>query len=50
MITTQDYSVAWDNYIWNSWNIPQSYKENRVVDPVNHKITYTLRIHRSLLP
>ncbi|MFA5346873.1 MAG: hypothetical protein WC294_01945 [Methanoregula sp.] len=23
---TQDYSVAWDNYIWNSWNIPQSYK------------------------
>jgi hypothetical protein len=24
--TTQDYSVAWDNYIWNTWNIPQSYK------------------------
>jgi len=23
---TQDYSVAWDNYLWNSWNIPQSYK------------------------
>jgi hypothetical protein len=23
---TQDYSVAWDNYIWNTWNIPQSYK------------------------
>jgi len=23
---TQDYSVGWDNYIWNSWNIPQSYK------------------------
>jgi hypothetical protein len=22
----QDYSVAWNNYIWNSWNIPQSYK------------------------
>jgi hypothetical protein len=22
----QDYSVAWDNYIWNTWNIPQSYK------------------------
>jgi len=40
---THDYSVAWDNYIWNSWNIPQPYKENRVVDSVNHKITYTLR-------
>jgi hypothetical protein len=24
--TTQDYSAAWDNYIWNTWNIPQSYK------------------------
>jgi hypothetical protein len=24
--TTQDYSVAWDNYIWNTWNVPQSYK------------------------
>jgi hypothetical protein len=23
---TQDYSVAWDYYIWNTWNIPQSYK------------------------
>ena len=23
---TQDYSVAWDNYIWNTWNVPQSYK------------------------
>jgi hypothetical protein len=22
----QDYSVAWDNYIWNTWNIPQAYK------------------------
>jgi hypothetical protein len=23
---TQDNSVAWDNYIWNTWNVPQSYK------------------------
>jgi hypothetical protein len=23
---TQDYSFAWDNYIWNTWNVPQSYK------------------------
>jgi len=24
-----DYSVAWDNYIWNTWNIPPSYKGSR---------------------
>lgn len=24
--TIQDYSLAWDDYIWNKWNIPQSYK------------------------
>lgn len=30
---TQDYSVAWDNYIWNSWNIPQSYKTYKFGNP-----------------
>jgi hypothetical protein len=30
---TQDYSVAWDNYIWNTWNIPQSYKISRSGTP-----------------
>jgi hypothetical protein len=40
---TQDYSVAWDNYIWNSWNIPQSYKVSRFVDPGNGAITYDLK-------
>jgi hypothetical protein len=24
--TTQDYSVAWDNYIMNTWNFPQGYR------------------------
>ena len=40
---TQDYSVAWDNYIWNSWNIPQSYKLARTVDAGNGAITYRLK-------
>jgi len=40
---TQDYSVAWDNYIWNSWNIPQSYKLARTVDVGNGAITYRLK-------
>ena len=25
---TQDYSVAWDNYILKTWNIPESYKSD----------------------
>jgi len=24
--STQDYSLAWDNYIMNTWNFPQAYK------------------------
>ncbi len=39
----QDYSVAWDNYIWNSWNIPQSYKVQRIPDPTNHKIKFRFK-------
>ena len=41
---TQDYSVAWDNYIWNSWNIPQSYKISKVGTPgTGVPVTYNLR-------
>jgi hypothetical protein len=39
---TQDYSVAWDNYIWNTWNIPQSYKNGRSVDAAG-AITYDIK-------
>jgi hypothetical protein len=40
----QDYSVAWDNYIWNSWNIPQSYKIARIGAPgTGAAITYRLK-------
>jgi hypothetical protein len=39
-VNTPDYSVAWDNYIWNTWNIPQSYKTNKGGTPGN--IEYTL--------
>ncbi len=41
---TQDYSVAWDNYIWNSWNIPQSYKVARTGTPgTGLPITYRIK-------
>jgi hypothetical protein len=41
---TQDYSVAWDNYIWNSWNIPQSYKVARTGTPgTGVPISYRLK-------
>ena len=40
----QDYSVAWDNYIWNTWNIPQSYKLSRSGIPgTGAQITYRLK-------
>jgi hypothetical protein len=40
----QDYSVAWDNYIWNTWNIPQSYKISRSGTPgTGAPITYRLK-------
>jgi hypothetical protein len=41
---TQDYSVAWDNYIWNTWNVPQSYKISKSVTPgPGGPVIYTLR-------
>ena len=41
---TQDYSVAWDNYIWNIWNIPQSYKISKTGTPgTGGTITYNFR-------
>jgi hypothetical protein len=41
---TQDYSVAWDNYIWNTWNIPQSYKISRSGTPgTGVPISYRLK-------
>ncbi len=47
---TQDYSVAWDNYIWNSWNIPQSYKEAKIGTPgTGVPITYRLKNDPQLL-
>jgi hypothetical protein len=42
---TQDYSVAWDNYIWNTWNVPQSYKSTLPTGGLpgsGASITYTL--------
>ena len=43
-VNTPDYSVAWDNYIWNTWNIPQSYKTNKVgTSGTPGTITYTLK-------
>jgi hypothetical protein len=40
----QDYSVAWDNYIWNTWNIPQSYKNSKSGNPGSGlPITYTIK-------
>ncbi len=41
----QDYSVAWDNYIWNTWNVPQSYKVLRsgATPGTGGPITYTFR-------
>jgi hypothetical protein len=33
--TTQDYSVAWDNYIMNTWNFPQGYKTRALGTPGN---------------
>jgi hypothetical protein len=42
--TMQDYSVAWDNYIWNTWNVPQSYKISKIGTPGNGgAVTYTLK-------
>jgi hypothetical protein len=29
----QDYSVAWDNYIWNTWNVPQYDKVSKTGGP-----------------
>jgi hypothetical protein len=41
---TQDYSVAWDNYIWNTWNVPQSYKISKSGTPgAGVPVTYTLK-------
>jgi hypothetical protein len=41
---TQDYSVAWDNYIWNTWNVPQSYKISKSGTPgTGGAVTYTLK-------
>jgi hypothetical protein len=42
----QDYSVAWDNYIWNTWNVPQSYKltaPSGGPPGTGSPITYTLK-------
>jgi hypothetical protein len=40
----QDYSVAWDNYIWNTWNVPQSYKISKSGTPgTGGAVTYTLK-------
>jgi hypothetical protein len=40
---TQDYSIAWDNYIWNTWEIPQSYKAaGKYKNPGTGAITYYL--------
>jgi len=39
----RNYAVAWDNYIWNTWNIPQSYKKNKFGIPgTDPYIIYTL--------
>ena len=41
---TQDYSVAWDNYIWNVWNIPASYKISKTGTPgTGGTVTYNFR-------
>jgi hypothetical protein len=41
---TQDYSVAWDNYIWNVWNVPASYKISKTGTPgAGGTITYNFR-------
>jgi hypothetical protein len=41
---TQDYSVAWDNYIWNTWNLPPSYKIlKNGVPGTGVPVTYTLK-------
>jgi hypothetical protein len=29
----QDYSLAWDDYIWNRWNVPQTYKTSKLGTP-----------------
>ena len=48
---TQDYSVAWDNYIWNTWNIPQSYKIQRTGTPGSGlPITYRIGNAHGSLP
>ena len=41
----QDYSVAWDNYIWNTWNVPQSYKVSKsgTTPGTGGAVIYTLR-------
>jgi hypothetical protein len=42
--TTQDYSVAWDNYIWNMWNVPPSYKISKTGTPgTGGLMTYNFR-------
>jgi len=41
--STQDYSVAWDDYIWNKWSIPATYKGSRFVTAGPPKdIQYTI--------
>jgi len=42
---TQDYSVAWDNYILKTWNIPESYKSGVGITTPGKglPITYPLR-------
>jgi hypothetical protein len=41
---TQDYSVAWDNYIWNVWNVPPSYKISKTGTPgTGGSMTYNFR-------
>jgi len=45
---TQDYSVAWDNYIWNTWNVNKTYKISKSGTPgTGAPITYTFKNERS---
>ena len=39
---TQDYPIAWDGYIWNRWNFPQSSKSRAGIPGTSPFITYTL--------
>jgi hypothetical protein len=52
-VAAQDYSIAWDNYIWNTWEVPQSYKARIGTrytltneDPLSRDMTLVVKIFK----